>query len=222
MGSQKPGKVRSESVPPRETRPQTKTSSFYACFTTQVIIQRQDISLFLGSSSVFCANASFQTASEQHPLSGGRTERENVEAEAEAAFWLFRLRRSSSLRSLPSVGVSVSAPSRTAVPQLDRGRRCLFSESWNHCGAKSSMRWQRQFLLLPPRTKLSVRPPPPPLRSPLTSPLPKPRPAGSLGFSPLQLYCILHAPNLKGEVQKLVIFEMYIISLNNSRKSNTT
>ena len=128
-----------------------------------------------------------------------------------------------SLAPFSSVGRCVcQCSSRTAVHQLGRGRRCLFSESWNHCGAKSSMRWQRQFLLLPPRTKLSVRPPPPPLRSPLTSPLPKPRPAGSLGFSPLQLYCILHAPNLKGEVQKLVIFEMYIISLNNSRKSNTT
>ena len=149
----------SQSHPARRD-PKQRRRRTYACFTTQVIIQRQDISLFLGSSSVFCANASFQTASEQHPLSGGRTERENVEAEAEAAFWLFRLRRSSSLRSLPSVGVSVSAPPHSAVPHLDRGRRCLVRESWNHCGAKSSMRWQRQFLLLPPRTKLSVRPPP--------------------------------------------------------------
>ena len=161
MGSQKPGKVRPESVPPRQTRPQTKTSSFYACFTTQVIIQRQDISLFLGSSSVFCANASFQTASEQHPLSGGRTERENVEAEAEAAFWLFRLRRSSSLprsvlfrrsvclsvlppeqRSLNSTAGAVAySPSRgtTAVPSLPCDGSGSFSSS-HHVRSSPSVR----------------------------------------------------------------------------------
>ena len=61
----------------------------------------------------------------------------------------------------------------------------------------------------PPTTYEALRPSAsaPPLAV-STSPLPKPRPAGSLSFSPLQLYCILHAPNLKGGVQKFVEFDM--------------
>ena len=186
--------------PARRDPKQRRRRTAYACFTTQVIIQRQDISLsFSAPPPCFVPMLPFKQRANNIHFPEAEQKGRMLKLKLKQLFGFFAFgaparsvlfRRSVCLSVLPPVQRSLNSTAYDVAYSQSRGTTAVPSLPCDGSGSFSSSHHVR--------SSPSVRLRSPPLAV-STSPLPKPRPAGSLSFSPLQLYCILHAPNLKGK-----------------------